>query len=83
MDRQEIFAVIKGNVEQIIEGARGQSIQEVHSMRDFGADSLEVVEVVGRSMKQLKIKVPRTELSAARNLGDLVDLFEKAGAGVS
>jgi acyl carrier protein len=80
MNRQEIFAVIKGNVEQIIEGARGRPIEEVHSMRDFGADSLEIVEVVGRSMKQLKIKVPRTELSGARNLGDLVTLFEKAGA---
>ena len=49
-------------------------------MRDLGADSLEIVEVVSRSMKELKIKVPRTELSGARNLKELLDLFEKSAA---
>ena len=49
-------------------------------MRDYGADSLEIVEVVSRSMKELRIKVPRTELSGARSLKDLLDLFEKSAA---
>jgi acyl carrier protein len=80
MSRDEIFAVIKKNMEEIVESARGQEINESQSMRDFGADSLEVVEVVSRSMKELKIKVPRTELSEAKNLSDLIDLFEKAAA---
>jgi acyl carrier protein len=78
MSREEIFAVVKANVQSVIEGARGKEILETNSMRDFGADSLEIVEVVSRSMKQLKIKVPRTQLTEARNLGDLVDLFAKA-----
>jgi acyl carrier protein/polyketide biosynthesis acyl carrier protein len=39
-----------------------------------------MVEVVSRSMKQLKIKVQRTELSTAKNLKQLLDLFEKAAA---
>ena len=80
MTREDMFAVVKGNIQEIIEGAKGKEILETQSMRDFGADSLEMVEVVSRSMKQLKIKVPRTELSTARNLKDLVDLFEKAAA---
>jgi acyl carrier protein len=75
-----MFAVVKANIQEIIEGAKGAEIQESDSMRDFGADSLEIVEVVSRSMKQLKIKVPRTELSGARNLKDLLDLFEKFAA---
>jgi len=78
MTRTEIFDAIKGNIQKIIEGAKGKEILETNSMRDFGADSLEMVEVVSRSVKQLKIKVPRTELSKAKNLKDLVDLFEKA-----
>jgi acyl carrier protein len=49
-------------------------------MRDLGADSLQIVEVVSRSMKELRLKVPRTDLSRASNLRDLVDLFEKAAA---
>ena len=46
--------------------------------RNVGADSLEIVEVVSRSMKQLRLKVPRTELSGARNLKELIDMFEHA-----
>jgi acyl carrier protein len=52
-------------------------------MRDMGADSLQIVEVVSRSMKELKVKVPRTELSRAQNLGDLLDLFEQGAAGTT
>jgi acyl carrier protein len=78
-----MFAVVKSNIEMIIEGARGKEILETNSMRDFDADSLEIVEVVSRSMKQLRIKVPRTELSGARNLSDLLDLFEQAATRVT
>ena len=80
MNRAEIFNVIKANMEKIIEGTRDKEIAETDSMRDFDADSLEIVEVVSRSMKELKIKVPRTDLSTARNLKDLVDLFEMAAS---
>jgi polyketide biosynthesis acyl carrier protein len=82
MTREEMMVVIVRNIQEIIEGARGREILESHSMRDFGADSLEIVEVVSRSMKELRLKVPRTDLSTAKNLSDLLDLFEKAAAPV-
>jgi acyl carrier protein len=49
-------------------------------MRDYGADSLEMVEVVSRSMKQLRIKVPRTKLLHVTNLRELLDVFEEESA---
>jgi len=73
-----MFAVVQSNMQAIIEGVNGKEVLETHSMRDFGADSLEIVEVVSRSMKQLKLRVPRTQLMGAQNLKDLLDLFEKA-----
>lgn len=78
--RDEMFAVVKSNIQEIVEGAKGIDIKETDSMRDYGADSLEIVEVVSRSMKDLRIKVPRTELSGAKSLKDLLDLFEKFAA---
>jgi acyl carrier protein len=78
--REEMFAVVRSNIQEIVESAKGVEIKETDSMRDLGADSLEIVEVVSRSMKALRIKVPRTELSGARNLKDLLDLFEKFAA---
>ena len=78
MTRDQIFAVIKSNIAHVIEGAEDREILETDSMADYGADSLEIVEVVSRAMKQTKIKVPRTELSTAKNLKELLDLFEKS-----
>jgi len=82
MTREEMFAVVKANMQEIVEAAKGRDILETDSMRDIGADSLEIVEVVSRSMKQLRIKVPRTELTKAENLKDLLDLFERSAASI-
>jgi acyl carrier protein len=81
MTRAEMFVVVKTNIEKIVDGVDAARISEEVSMPDLGADSLQVVEVVSRSMKELKVRVPRTDLSKARNLKDLLDLFEKAAAG--
>ena len=78
MTRTEILAVLKTNLSKIVEAARGKEIDETQSMKDYGADSLEVVEVASRTMKELKIRVPRTELAKAKTIGEFVDLLEKS-----
>lgn len=80
MTRDHIFGVVRANILKIVEDVPAEAITEDVSMRDLGADSLQVVEVVSRSMKELRLKVPRTELSRAGNLSDLLDLFERAAA---
>lgn len=77
MNREEIFNVIKKNVKEILENVKDEEITEEQTLKNLGADSLEIVEIVSRSMKQLKIKVSRTELASLKNLGELVSLFEK------
>ena len=80
MTLQDIFAVIETNMRTIIASVNGQEIVESKSMRDYGADSLEMVEVVSRSMKQLRIKVPRAKLVPVTNLKELLDVFEEEAA---
>lgn len=43
----------------------------------YGATSLDIVEIVSSSMMELKIKVPRPELSTVDNIQGLVDIFLK------
>jgi acyl carrier protein len=81
MTRADIFQVVKANITRIVEDVDAAAISERVSMSELGADSLQVVEVVSRSMKELKLKVPRTELSKAQTLKDLLDLFQRAAAG--
>lgn len=80
MTREEMFSVVKANAQVVLEGAKNKDIQEMNSLRDFGADSLESVEVISRSMKQLSLKVPRSELSKLNNIKDLLDLFERSNS---
>ncbi len=80
MTRQEIFSVICQNARLIVPGVGDKEILETNSMRDYGADSLEIVEVVSRSMKQLRIKVPRAKLLPAKNMKELVDIFEEVAS---
>ena len=44
-------------------------------MKELGANSLDIVEIVSVSMRELKIKVPRSELSKLTNIGGLVELL--------
>lgn len=78
MTRSQMFEVVKTNIEKVVEEAAGHEITEGTSMVDLGADSLQIVEVVSRSIKELRLRVPRTELANARTVKDLLDLFERS-----
>ncbi len=44
-------------------------------MKDYGANSLDMIEVVSTSMRDLKIKVPRSELADINNIEQLAVKF--------
>lgn len=78
MTREQILVVIQQNVRNTVPEAEAVELDETMRLSDFGADSMDIVEVVSRSMKDLQIKVPRAELMLADDLKELVDLFEEA-----
>ena len=80
MTREQILGVIQENVRKTVPEAENIVLTEKMSLSDYGADSLDIVEVVSRSMKDLQIKVSRSELMLADDLEELVDLFEAAVA---
>lgn len=80
MTREEMLTVVKANAQLVLEGARNKNIEETNSLRDFGADSLESVEVISRSMKELNLRVPRAELRKLNNIKELLDLFERSSS---
>lgn len=45
------------------------------SMKELGANSIDIVEVVSSTMRELRIKIPREELSKLTNVDGLVDLL--------
>ncbi len=77
MTRDEIWGVIKKHLSDAVDDLDVDSIDTSKSMKDYGANSLDLVEVVSRSMRELKVKVPRAELNQIANIDGLIDLFLK------
>ena len=88
MTRQDVLAIVKKHIVDVGEGLTADQIDPAVSMKDLGINSLDIVEVVSCSMREMKVKVPRSELSRLTNIDELVDLLhrsstEKEGAATS
>jgi acyl carrier protein len=75
MEKQEILDVIKENLAAVVEGVSVDQIDPKKAMDEYGASSLDVIEMLSNSMRQLKLKIPRTELGHIKNIEELVDTF--------
>lgn len=75
MTREEVLNVVTKHLASSVDGLDPKSIDPQRSMKDYGANSLDIVEVVSGAMRELKVKVPRTELNKLTNLDGLVNLL--------
>ena len=75
MTKEEVIDVIKNNIVENLDDLENENIDPQKSMKDYGANSLDIIEVVSCSMRELKIKIPRTELSEIKTIDGLADKF--------
>jgi len=75
VEREEIASVVRKNLIDVVGGLTESELDMSRSMKDFGANSLDIVEVVSLTMRELKVKVPRSELSKLTNMDGLTDLL--------
>jgi acyl carrier protein len=80
MNREQVLKVVSKHLMDAVDGLEESKIDPARSMKDLGANSLDIVEVVSRSMRELKVKVPRSELSKLTNINELVDTLLKAAS---
>jgi acyl carrier protein len=52
-------------------------IESAESFRDFGVNSLDMLEVVTASMREMGIRVPRSELAEIKTIDGLAEKFLK------
>ena len=75
MTKEEVIAVIKKNIADNLDDVEAASIDPQKSMKDYGANSLDMIEVVSCSMRELNIKIPRSELADIKNIEELAQKF--------
>ena len=78
MNHEQVFAIVRKHLMITVDGLQESQIDLAKSMKDLGANSLDIVEIVSVTMRELKVKVPRSELAKLNNLGGLVDLLYEA-----
>ena len=77
MTKEQIFEVVKNHIVDTLEDVDEAKIDPTKSMKELGANSLDIVEIVSCSMRELKVKVPRSELAKLANIQELVDLLHQ------
>lgn len=75
MTKEQVLAVVRKHIVDTLDDVDEAQIEPGKSMKDIGANSLDIVEIVSSSMRELKVKVPRSELAKLQNIGELVDLL--------
>ncbi len=75
MTKDEIIDVIKRNIVENLDDVEIGEIDPQRTMKDYGANSLDMIEVVSCSMRELNIKIPRAELADIKNIDELADKF--------
>lgn len=77
MTHDQVVAVVIKHLVRSIDDLKPENIDIMKSMKDYGANSLDIVEVVSASMRELKVKVPRADLSSITNIDGLATLLLK------
>ncbi|MCP4602859.1 MAG: acyl carrier protein [Proteobacteria bacterium] len=74
MTQEEVFEVLKKHIlDQLEDEVEESDIDIEKSMLDLGANSLDIVEIVTNTMRELKIKIPRDELASINTMKGLVE----------
>jgi len=74
----EVFEVVKKHLLDICPDVDASKVVPEASMKELGASSLDMVEVVSCSMRELGVRVPRQELSNLKDIGGLAELLRTA-----
>jgi acyl carrier protein len=75
--KEAILQLVKQHLADNLEELDEAKFDPAKSMKELGANSLDIVEVVSCTMRDLKLKVPRAELAKLSNVNELVDLLHK------
>jgi acyl carrier protein len=75
MTRDEVVQIIENNMVEHLDGIEQDDLEMAESFRDLGANSLDMLDIVTSTMRELEIKIPRSELAEVESVDQLADKF--------
>lgn len=77
MDREAIFAVVRGNLLELMPQLDPASVTLDRSLAELGCNSVDRADVYAMSMEDLSIAVPVMEFGQVSDLRSLVQVLQK------
>lgn len=77
MSKDAVLKVLKQKVLEILPELPTETITFDKSLKELGANSIDRMDIIVKTMEALEIKLPMVETAKATNIGDLVELFSK------
>lgn len=77
MTKDEILHLIHQHLDDVTLGLE-TDFDPALTMKDMGADSMDIVEVVSRTMRELRVRIPHEELNEIENIDQLADAMLRA-----
>jgi polyketide biosynthesis acyl carrier protein len=77
MNQQYVFQVVKKVTLEVLPFLPPEKVTIEKSLKDLGANSIDRMEVVTRSLEMLELDIPLVEFGKVKNLRELVEVFEK------
>ncbi|MFI1285107.1 phosphopantetheine-binding protein [Streptomyces sp. NPDC020858] len=77
MTPDEIFAVVRRNLIEVVPDLTESQITLDHTMRELGANSIDRMDVVITTQDDLGVRVPAEQLTRANDLRSLVAVLSE------
>lgn len=78
MSQQDLSEAVKRKTAEIIGNIAAADLDTTKTLRSYGVSSLDLVELVSFLMRELKIKVARSELKKIATTDDLIAILQKS-----
>jgi polyketide biosynthesis acyl carrier protein len=77
LNEQDVFQIVKRVTVEVLPFIPSNHITIEKSLKDLGANSIDRMEVVTRSMEELAVKIPLVEFGRVKNLEGLVNVLHR------
>jgi acyl carrier protein len=77
VDKDQIRRVIVAHTKDVVEGLEDVEIDTSKPIADYGVESLDILEIVGSSAREVGVKVKREDLEGLQSIDDVADLYAR------
>ena len=81
MNREELLGLLVNNLKKAVPEFADDDLDTSKTYKELGVSSLELVEVVTRTTRELRLNLPFQELAKVRTTDDLADVILRLQQG--